>query len=72
MPTAGVVWDTLTGSVLHIAVDRLLEPKNTSVILATLNRAAISLGSKVKIGHDFRTGLRITCNAAKTSAHGSS
>jgi len=31
------------------AVHRLLDPKNTSVTLATLNRAARSLGSKVKI-----------------------
>jgi hypothetical protein len=31
------------------AVHRLLDPKNTSVTLATLNRAARSLGHKVKI-----------------------
>ena len=31
------------------AVHRLLDPKNTSVTLATLNRAARSLGCKVKI-----------------------
>ncbi len=31
------------------AVHRLLDPKNTSVTLATLNRAARSLGRKVKI-----------------------
>ena len=31
------------------AVHRLLDPKNTSVTLATLNRAARSLGKKVKI-----------------------
>jgi DNA-binding Xre family transcriptional regulator len=31
------------------AVHRLLDPKNTSVTLATLNRAARSLGYKVKI-----------------------
>ena len=31
------------------AVHRLLDPENTSVTLATLNRAARSLGRKVKI-----------------------
>ena len=31
------------------AIHRLLDPKNTSVTLATLNRAARSLGRKVKI-----------------------
>jgi DNA-binding Xre family transcriptional regulator len=31
------------------AVHRLLDPENTSVTLATLNRAARSLGCKVKI-----------------------
>jgi DNA-binding Xre family transcriptional regulator len=31
------------------AIHRLLDPKNTSVTLATLNRAARSLGCKVKI-----------------------
>ena len=31
------------------AVHRLLDPENTSVTLATLNRAARSLGQKVKI-----------------------
>jgi DNA-binding Xre family transcriptional regulator len=31
------------------AVHRLLDPKNTSVTLATLNRAAKSLGQKIKI-----------------------
>ena len=31
------------------AVHRLLDPQNTSVTLATLNRAARSLGRKVKI-----------------------
>jgi antitoxin HicB len=31
------------------AVHRLLDPKNTSVTLATLNRAARSLGRKLKI-----------------------
>ena len=31
------------------AVHRLLDPENTSVTLATLNRAARSLGHKVKI-----------------------
>ena len=31
------------------AVLRLLDPNNTSVTLATLNRAARSLGRKVKI-----------------------
>jgi DNA-binding Xre family transcriptional regulator len=31
------------------AVHRLLDPKNTSVTLATLNRAARSLGCKVKM-----------------------
>jgi antitoxin HicB len=31
------------------AVHRLLDPENTSVTLATLNRAARSLGKKVKI-----------------------
>lgn len=31
------------------AIYRLLDPKNTSVTLATLNRAARSLGRKVKI-----------------------
>ena len=31
------------------AVDRLLDPSNTSVTLATLNRAARALGRKVKI-----------------------
>ena len=39
------------------AVHRLLDPKNTSVTLATLNRAARSLGCKVKIS---RTGSKIT------------
>ncbi len=31
------------------ALDRLLDPSNTSVTLATLNRAAKALGRKVKI-----------------------
>jgi antitoxin HicB len=31
------------------AIHRLLDPKNTSVTLATLNRAARSLGQKIKI-----------------------
>jgi len=31
------------------AIHRLLDPQNTSVTLATLNRAARSLGQKVKI-----------------------
>lgn len=31
------------------ALDRLLDPKNTSVTLATLTRAAHALGKKVKI-----------------------
>ncbi len=31
------------------AIHRLLDPENTSVTLATLNRAARSLGRKVKI-----------------------
>ena len=31
------------------AIHRLLDPENTSVTLATLNRAARSLGCKVKI-----------------------
>jgi antitoxin HicB len=31
------------------AIHRLLDPENTSVTLATLNRAARSLGQKVKI-----------------------
>ena len=31
------------------AVNRLLDPKNTSLTLATLNRAAKSLGRRVKI-----------------------
>ena len=31
------------------AIHRLLDPKNTSITLATLNRAARSLGRKVKI-----------------------
>jgi hypothetical protein len=31
------------------ALDRLLDPANTSVTLATLNRAARALGQKVKI-----------------------
>ena len=31
------------------AVHRLLDPENTSVTLATLNRAARSLGRKIKI-----------------------
>lgn len=31
------------------ALDRLLDPANTSVTLATLNRAAKALGQKVKI-----------------------
>src|SRR5581483_10724747 len=31
------------------ALDRLLDPTNTSVTLATLNRAAKALGRKVKI-----------------------
>ena len=36
-------------SASRTAVHRLLDPKNTSVTLATLNRAARSLGCKVKI-----------------------
>ena len=31
------------------AIHRLLDPQNTSISLATLNRAARSLGQKVKI-----------------------
>jgi DNA-binding Xre family transcriptional regulator len=31
------------------AIHRLLDPENTSVTLATLNRAARSLGRKIKI-----------------------
>ena len=31
------------------AIHRLLDPKNTSITLATLNRAARALGRKVKI-----------------------
>jgi DNA-binding Xre family transcriptional regulator len=31
------------------AIHRLLDPENTSVTLATLNRAARSLGCRVKI-----------------------
>lgn len=31
------------------AIHRLLDPENTSITLATLNRAARSLGRKVKI-----------------------
>lgn len=31
------------------AIHRLLDPQNTSVTLATLNRAARSLGQKIKI-----------------------
>ena len=31
------------------AIHRLLDPENTSVTLATLNRAARSLGQKIKI-----------------------
>src|SRR5437762_5598039 len=37
------------GSASCTAVHRLLDPKNTSVALGTLNRAARSLGCKVKI-----------------------
>jgi hypothetical protein len=36
-------------STSRAAIHRLLDPKNTSVTLATLNRAARSLGRKIKI-----------------------
>ena len=54
------------GSASCTAVHRLLDPKNTSVALGTLNRAARSLGCKVKLNS---SRLKITRDATKGPVH---